>query len=650
MAEDKAKEEKPKKPTPGKEHLSSVRERLYDRSYAPRRNERTVLENLQKPEEAPHAWGAEPLRPMEPLAEDKEFQVSMRKKHNKQYRFYIILFGLLFFVVSLGLASVYMYMGGNTISNKNISVEIEGPSSVGGGEITALTVKINNGNTVPLHSASLLVTFPNGTLAPDGSGSDLLRETISLETIEPGEDLEIPLKAMLFGEEDQSLAVNAQMEYRLQGSNGTFEADAETHTIKINSSPVSVSIEGVTQISSGQPVELDMIVRSNSPAALKDVVVKAEYPFGFAFAESSQSTVSGQDTWVIDTLEPGEEKVITIKGIVTGLPSDVRIVSASVGIAGKGNSYDLESVFGSDDLEYEIEEKFVDLDVIVNGDMTETVIVNEGKTLNVVVNFTNPLESTLYDGEIVIELSGTAFKETGVEVQKGFYDSIKNVVIFDYNTYDRLASIKPGGSVNVSFSVAPDALVRETPEINLLTSVNARRVRESNVPESLIGSEAKTIKFASEAAVLASATYQSGEVPPVAEKLTQYTISLRVESGSSDLVDPVVTATLPIYVSWLDLSSGDGSVTFNSSSRTITWEAGDIPDNSSATASFTVGLLPSISQVGDSPVLVSAPSLKATDRFTNTIVRGQGKSVNTVLSAEAGYSKNDGIVVRTKSN
>ena len=65
----------------------------------------------------------------------------------------------------------------------------------------------------------------------------------------------------------------------------------------------------------------------------------------------------------------------------------------------------------------------------------------------------------------------------------------------------------------------------------------------------------------------------------------------------------------------------DGSVSYNAATRTVTWKAGDVAIGSghgtaARQASFQVALLPSQSQRGTSPVLMS--SLKATgfDRFT----------------------------------
>ena len=195
-----------------------------------------------------------------------------------------------------------------------------------------------------------------------------------------------------------------------------------------------------------------------------------------------------------------------------------------------------------------------------------------------------------------------------------------------------------------------DAYVTQTPEINLIIDGKAARVQESSVPETLKGNDTRTIKFASQVNLLSSVTPQSGLVPPVAEKLTQYTVAMRIESGTNDLINGEVTASLPNYVSWLDLTSGDGRVEFRPSSRTVIWDVGNIDNNDSATMTFTIGFLPSISQVGETPTLVSNQSFKATDRFTGTIIRDSTAALTTILSPETGYGQKSGEVRRTEND
>lgn len=662
--------DEPQRKPQKREQLDSLRERLYDRSFTPRRNKRTELKPTVPVTEAPRNWS----QPTETSGKDnfktkhidtetsaKEAPQSaptpvkpfgyftgttMPKRRN--YRSILILFGLLFFIVTLGLSSVYMFLGGNTISGANITVSITGPSSVGGGEIIPLQVGVTNQNNTPIKAATLILRYPPGTQSSEQGGVDLQREAIPLESIGAGETVNIPIRAVVFGEADEEQQIEAEVEYQVEGSNGIFFREAEPHKYKINSSPVSLTIESLEQVSTGQPIDINFIVRSNSTSVLQDIIVKAEYPFGFDYTSSRPEPTLGQNTWLITELQPDETVTITARGVVAGLPSDERQIQASVGVGSPTNSSDLVSVFSTDTFSYQFEKEFIDLKVTLNGESTDTVVVGPGEEVRVALEFANPLEDTLYDPELSVRLSGTALDESEVQVNQGFYDSLTNTVIFDRNTTNGMEQIQPGKSVSLSFNLRPDEGVRQTPDLTLLVNAKARRIQENNVPESLIGKETRTIKFQSAANLLASVMPHSGPIPPVAEKLTQYTIAMRVESGSSDLANAEVTASLPTYVSWLNVVQGNGDIEYRPNSRTIVWDAGDIDNNSSATVSFTVGFLPSISQVGSTPTLLTSQSFKATDRFTGTIVRDTNSALTTVLSSEGGYSPSDAKVKRSE--
>ncbi len=628
-----------------KEQFDSVRARLYDRGSVPRKNERTVLTSDIKTADVPHAWGNEISDTPEPSP--IIIATPMVNKKRNKYRLIALLFGVFFFIAAVSLSSIYLLLGGNTISNENIGVAISGPSSIGGGEVATLQIGVSNQNNVALNSAVLNITFPPGTLSADAENKPLLRESIALDSIVPGETLNVPIKAQLYGEEDEEKVIMAEIQYRLQGSNGTFEAAAEPYTIKINSSPVTIATEGATQLSSGQAVSIDFVVRSNSSTVLRDLIVRAEYPFGFDFESASQNPISGQNVWKIDTLQPEETKKITVKGLVTGVATDERIVNVAVGVSKNTNTYALDSIFSASDFSYEIEESFINYTVAINNSTADSVVVQQGGEVQVKIEFTNPLESTLYDNELRVQLSGTALNESGVNAQRGFYDSIQNAVLFDHTTIPDLESVQPGETVRLQFTIEPEAYVRTAPELGMVFSAKARRVREARVAEALEGNISRTVRFASAANIAGSISHQSGFNPPVAEKMTQYTVTLRAESGSNDLIDTEVTANIPSYVSWLNAGGGDGEISFNPSARTLLWEVGDIADNSVATVTFTIGLLPSISQVGETPTLISSQSLKATDRFTGTVVRDTNVALTTQLIQNSN-NRNEGVVQRTE--
>ncbi|MFT5036827.1 MAG: hypothetical protein ACI9VM_000392 [Candidatus Azotimanducaceae bacterium] len=663
------------------EKLNALRERLYSRGSAPKKREKYVLPDTEVP--VSHTWKHPPQTAKKPTIDGiqagahvpateqasqhietetetisevvSEIEPMIPKKRSRKYRLVIVLAGLAFFILALGVSSIFFFTGGNSISGENISISLNGPFTIGGGESIPLQIGITNQNTIAIESATLIVTYPDGTQSANEEGKELFTERLSLDTIGSGETLNIPLRAIVFGEENDEKNIFAEIEYRVEGSNSTFAKEAEPLRFKISSSPVVISVKAIHKISSGQETDVELTISSNAPNTLTDVLVKAEYPNGFDFTKSEPSPVSGQNVWLIDSLVPEESKVITLTGVVVGKETDEQAMHFSIGIPNERDRLNLASVFSTASTEFLIEHPFIDVVLELNGDMSGTVPVESGEAVHVDITVSNSLEDTIYDGRVELSLSGNALSDYTVEASSGFYDSTKNTVFWDASSFEALREIVPGGEMNMSISLRPDPDIETTPQLAFDVDVRARRVSEGRASEELIGTASGVAKVSS-VAVLASETGRNtsvftdtGPLPPVAEKETTYTMTLFAQNGSNDVGDVEMTASLPVYVQWLDKTSGAGDITFNETSRTVTWNVGDIDANQSKIAGFQVSLLPSTSQIGTTPTLLGEQRLKGMDRFTGSVVRTSSVALTARLSIEAGFPEGIGEVVREET-
>jgi hypothetical protein len=115
-------------------------------------------------------------------------------------------------------------------------------------------------------------------------------------------------------------------------------------------------------------------------------------------------------------------------------------------------------------------------------------------------------------------------------------------------------------------------------------------------------------------------------MPPRVNQATSYTLNIDVSNSSNEIQDATLNFFLPSYVSWrnaLAPSVERNAVTFNDTTREVTWELGTLRSglgiNGSAARSLSVQLevLPSTSQVGDQVDLTSDIILTGTDAFTD---------------------------------
>lgn len=567
------------------------------------------------------------------------------------YRIKVVAIAIVFFVVALALSSSFLFFGQNTISGNNIAVEVQAPFAIGGGEDLALTASIENRNAVPVESATLIVEYPPGTQETAMPGKELFRERVSLGSIKPGEVLTVPVTAKIFGEENEEKTIMVSVEYRVEGSNATFFKEADPIKVKISSSPVVLSIDGVSEISSGQEVTLTLTVASNSSAPIEHLLIQGEYPFGFDFSESNPKAVKGQNVWTIGSLAPGEKEKITIRGVMVGGKAEERSFNFSAGVPNERDRFSLASVLTTISTDVELTDPFVGLVVTLNGSKEKTVSVAQDETVTVSIDFSNTLSDTIYDGTIKAVLSGNGLDSSNISTSQGFYDSSANTVTWDKRTTPKLATLEPGDDQTVSFIIRGANLDAErTPQVSFDVSVTGRRVSEDRVPQELTNIESRTLRFQSVTALSSHGLYSTGPfqntgpMPLRAESSTQYTIMLNAKNGSNELADAAATMTLPSYVTWQDVVSGGAVVTYNSNTREVTWAIGNLDANGANNAAFQVSILPSVSQVGSAPVLVSEQHLKATDRFTGSVVRATAPPVTTHIPEDPDTNAQTGRV------
>lgn len=643
------------------EHLDELRERLYARGAAETTRGRSNILSPDQKVSATSGWQAPPVVPPEPVShapvmvqkaqETFSHFGTMVSKKRKRFRTLIIAGGVIFFALALILSAALLLFGKNSISGSNISIDVRGPFAVGGGEELPLSISITNQNSVPIQAATLIIEYPQGTQSVAEPGKELFRDRKSIDRIGAGQVVNVDAKALVFGEENEEKEVKVSVEYRVEGSNATFYKDAPPLRFKINSSPVVLSIEAVDQISSGQEAEFELKIRSNSPTTLTNLLISAEYPDDFDFTTSSPKPAAGENSWLISELKPEEEQMITLSGMVVGNKDEVKVFNFTAGVPSERNELELASVFTAQSHEIKIEESFVNLSMRINGSTDENAVVNSGNAGSVSISFTNTLSYTIYDAKIEVELSGNALDKSRVFASGGFYNSSAGNIVWDKNTTGALSSIPPGGTRNVSFTVTPAVSTSRTPQISMELNVRGKRVATGNVPEQLIGAISRDIKVASVAQLTSQGLYSigpfsnNGPVPPVAEEVTEYTVMFTVTNGSNSATDATVEATLPLYVTWLDrTNTSRGSFTYNASNRLITWKVGDLDAGKSESGAFQISFLPSVSQVGSIPALVTDQRFRATDRFTGTILRSTAPNVTTELELDPDRDAQDGRV------
>ncbi len=564
----------------------------------------------------------------------------------RRYRAIILLSTLVLFIMLMGASSLYLFFGGNQISGRNIAFVISGPNTVAGGDVLQFQVDVTNNNVVAIEGATLIINYPPGTKSVEDTPRDLFEERIPLETIAAGESRTIPLQAVVFGEENQAKEVKVSIDYRVTGSNGTFFKEADPLAFTVNSSPLSLRVESVEKVSSGQEFEMKLIVTSNAQTPLSDVLITATYPDSFRFIRAKPEPSFRDNQWLLKAVTNQDPQEIIVRGTATGLSNDAFIVRFQAGTPRSDNQFMVGSVLAQSATTFTIEQPFVAMEISVNADTDADVVLMAGSVTDVTVTVTNTHSEPVYDMSMRVSPKGTGFRESLLRVTDGFYDSVNKEIRWEVAGMSSLSKVLPGERREFRFQLNSDTEL-STAALTVDASVFARRVNEANVPEELIGQAETIVRYASVPTVGRQIDRLTGPVPPVANQETLYTITLEAAGGANDLSGATLVTSLPQYVRWLDAYEGTGQVSYNPVNRELRWNIGEIKARARTILAFQVGITPSVLQVGSTPVMMNRQELTATDRFTGTPLRADAAPITTELSPESGFDQYNGVVVAT---
>lgn len=594
----------------------------------------------------------------------KEKPVFFEEKRGISFASKILIVSFVFFLIASGVSFYKFYGGSNTISPNNIDILITGPTSVSGGEKISLDVMVHNNNNIDLKSAELRMEYPEGARSPEDLKTEIKRSRDSLGNITQGGSVSKRVEVVLFGEEKSVKNIKVVAEYRVQGSSAIFYKE-KTYEIVISDSPVNIEIVGLKETNANQIIEFDVTVNSNSSGSINNLLLKVEYPFGFIFIDSSDSSIgSNDDVWDVGNLSPGSSKTIKIKGKLGGQDGEDKVFRFTTGVASDKDEKVIAIPLVTSLATVSIKKPFIGIEFALDGNVANEFVSKSSKIIRADVAWKNNLQTPIEDAEIQVKFEGGALNKASVHAERGFYRSIDNTIVFSKADNPDLASIDPGESGNLSFSFgglssysSGEKPVKEA-SISLNITAKGKRLQGGNVPQEILYSSTKVVKILTDINLSSRIIYWSGPfqntgpIPPKAEQETTYTIVWAVTNTSNKVKNVEVKATLPVYVKWLSRVSPESeNISFNSSASEVLWDVGDVEAGAGISSpakevSFQVSFLPSMSQVGSAPIILKESSLVGTDDFTSTTVTDTSGALSTTLRSDPDFKNLDDQVVK----
>ncbi len=567
---------------------------------------------------------------------------------------------LIFFIIALGIGLFLFFAGNGGVSNDNVAINVLGNAYTPGGESLPLTIEIANSNSVPLELADLVVQYGRNK-ADVTDPSDITTNRISIGEIPSGKAVNQKVDLTLYGTEGTNKQVKFTLEYHVSGSNAIFQKE-KMFSVIINTAPVALHVDADTSVTSGQPYAFNVTVTSNVQKVIPQMMLKVDYPIGFTFSNSDPAPTYLSNVWNLGDLNPGDSKTIKVMGVIKAEDGEERSFRVYTGAQSESDRNAIGTTFTSVLHTVDIVKPFLEAKLMLNGQQGAQVTAQSRSTINGVVTWGNNLPVRILNARISVKLNGDLIDKTSVTSEGGFYNSADNTITWDRNTLAQLAAVDPGASGSLGFTFSTLALyqggsVASDPQVALDVSISGQAPQEGTSSQEVNNVERTIIKLGTDFQVTADASYtgqpfiNNGPIPPTANQKTNYTIKWTLTTSANNVNNVKVTAALPPYVHFMNaVYPNNADLKIDPISGNIVWNAGTVVKGAGFTSDpktvyFQVELLPSVTQVGQTPNLVNVTTATGTDSYTNTPLVSSWKELTTRLYNDPVFHPGDEKVV-----
>lgn len=529
---------------------------------------------------------------------------------------------------------LYGFMKSRAFFEDRVSLAFQGPAEADSTKPVLYRIVYRNDNKVTLKNVEIVFDYPEN-FQPTGENVNLkiLNSTSSKFTligdIKPGSEGSVDLNGVFYAPKDFPAYLRATIKYVPSNKSQEFEMKKQ-FSVNIASSPVALDVLVSEAVSDGDMVEYVIDYKNPDTRALKDVKIKVDYPDGFDFLEASPIPSENDSSWLVGILDSEQGGKITIRGVQHGLENETKVLKVSLGYAGKNNNF---IVFSQRERNIKIVNPLLSISQSVQGINGQDI--NAGENLVYVLKYQNNSDTGLRDAVVTAEIKGSILDFSRLAVDKGYFDSEKNLITWRAADVPGLANINPKqtGEVRFSVPVREKIIVQSADDKNFVVTSLAK-IDSPDIPtpiesNKIIGSNRLALRLNSKVIFETKGFYKdeniqnTGPIPPVVGKPTTYVVHLAIASISNDLNDAKVVSSLPSGIEWVGQTyPSDEKITYNARTKELIWDVGTVKAGAGAIGppreiSFQVGIKPQINQVGQYFKLLNKATLTAKDAFTD---------------------------------
>lgn len=587
------------------------------------------------------------------------------KKVKKRRRLGIIVMFKRLFVLTILAAAIYglySYYIQKPVGNSGIELNIKAPKEIVAGNSFSYEIDYHNGSGMTLSDVKLEILFPEGFVSTDSSQAPSGVNSWTIGSLADGEGGQISISGYLVAPENSANVITARFSYIPANFSSEFRKEASANSV-VSGFGFNIISDYINTALVGQKNEMSLNLGPFQDNHLSEIYLQASSsdnikiddlgPIDSATASSSASSSPldnvkiekvGERTWRLSNLPVSSDKRLR-------LPLDFNVLEK------KADQEDLSiNLFskGKDDQDLPVWNKTFRFDIL-KSDLNISLSVDDnksdfpvdfGSTLKYKLSYSNNGDASLNDLVLMAVIKGDTVDWNSLKDPSGGAVS-GNAIVWSKEELPALAELAPGDSGEIDFSLqlnpfSPSQMssnqnvtsyaqysLDNKPDLNSEDNKSNTVVNPLNSDFSLN----EKILYFNENNIPVGA----GPLPPQVGQTTKFRVLWTVKNNMHDLNQVKVTSVLPPGVNWAD--SGDtnvGSISYNSSNRTVTWNIGLLPLSVyRADAEFSISLTPASGDRGKIMVLSSGAVASAQDSVTKAQLRRQSSPKTTRLEDDS---------------
>ncbi len=513
-------------------------------------------------------------------------------------------------IVLVGIAG-FMFTR-SSFSKEMLKLEIIGPDEISAGKEQEYIFKFKNNSNNTLEQLRLNIEFPQYSIVPESPSNMIVVESDKIESVSPGREGTIKIKARIFGKESDNFSIKASLTYSPKGLTARYSSKAEKQ-LRIKEVPISFEHDAPSRIETGKDLSIDLNYFSHIDYPLSDLAIEIQYPTGFDFVGSKPKAMDS-NKWEIDSLSENSGGRIAIDGILYGQSLERKTFKAKIGIYLDGEFVELKN----QEFDIAIKESMMEITQTINGE--QKTIASPGETLNYEISFKNTGEGVYKDLSLAIKLKGEMFDLSTLKAQGAQTKEGESAIIWTGEQIPDLKILAPGeiGKVNFSVKVSSDS-ERKISEPALIDKIIIGETQQEFRLKlnSYIGLNFRAI---SHDEVFDSA----GPIPLEVGKKSELTIVLDPVNYFNAMENVKIKGVLPENVSYTGKAAPEAyinNLTFDSQSRELVWNAGEFEagtgiGSDKKVLTFQINITPTAEQKNQYAQIIKNLKITGTDKWT----------------------------------